>query len=65
MPLSPHFLPNSITEEYLGWEGTLVITQLVPKVYNNVFLFVGLTTLVTIEFELFGSLSGVSKRFNH
>ena len=34
--------------------------------YNNVFFFVGLTTLGTIiEIWLVGSLNWVSKRFNH
>ena len=39
---------------------------LVPKVYNNAFLFVGLTTLGTFtEFLLVDLLSWVFERFNH
>ena len=49
-------------EGYIG-----LFTTLVPNVlYNNIFLFVGLTTLGTfIEFWFVGSLIWVSKRFNH
>ena len=40
--------------------------SLVPKVFNNVFLFVGFTILTTLlELSLVGSLRWVSKRFNH
>ena len=38
--------------------------KLVPKVYDNVFLVVGLTTLETFA-ELVGSLTKVSKRLKH
>ena len=50
-----------------GREGTLgCLLQKSPKSYNIVFLFVGLTTLgAFIEFLMVGSLSQVSKRFNH
>ena len=45
-----------------------LFATLVPKVYNNVFLFVGLITLSLRDlskFLLVGSLSWVFKHFNH
>ena len=50
-----------------GSEGTLgCLLHQSPKFYYNFFFFVGLTILGTlIEFWLIGSLSWVSKRFNH
>ena len=48
-----------------GGDIGLFITQ-VPKVFNNIFLFVDLTTMGTfIEFLMFSSFSLVCKRFNH
>ena len=52
-----------ITPARKGTLGCLLIKF--PKFYNNVFLFVGLTTLGTlIEFWLVSSLSWVYKNFN-
>ena len=50
-----------------GRKGTMVcLLHSSPKFYNNVFLFVGLSTFGTfIEFWLVGSLSSESKRFNY
>ena len=67
------------SRKYLFWQGRLFVhtiylqggdiglfITLVPKFYNNVLLFVCIPSLATyIEFNMVGSLSFVSKRFNH
>ena len=53
LPKCVYFKPNILVELFQRGRGHWTVIILVPKFYNKVFLFVGLTTLGTLsEFSL-------------
>ena len=53
LPKCVYFKPNILVGLFQGGRGHWSVIILVPKFYNKVFLFVGLTTLRTLsEFSL-------------